>query len=846
MEDKITLKNKELVLRVSQNVDPKIWDEVKYYDFIDKLCSHRQYQKDAIFTALRYLLSDNYENIFELAKENFNENEHLRDKFITLENYRNELNFPDKLCASIDLATGTGKSYVLYALAVIMLAEKKVDQVLVLVPSITIEQGLIEKFKQLSSDTTLANLLCRNGMNPPLIINGSDSIIKGSICIENRDAIYKNARTSITDSLQGKGGRTLLLNDEVHHVYNTENNEWKKFIDDSRNNDIKFRYLIGVSGTCYSGSNQNSYFPDVIYRYSLKDAMEEGYIKHIEYIDEYKEPTVKESKWAVIMNSHNEIKERIKNSGILPISIVVTANTNTCDKIAKEFKQFLMEQEKLSNRQVDEKVLVIHSKNSAARDRIRLKDVDDPNSKVEWIFSVSMLTEGWDVKRVFQIIPHEKRAFNSKLLIAQVLGRGVRVPNGWIDREYGVAKVTVFNHEKWSSNIRNLVNEILELEKRITSHVVADSQYNFDIVNIKYGYNENVVETKKEDTYELFESGYVNLPTKAKDEEIETSFIDTITDIRRTWSTIITNRTYSTEEMAATMYKRFEDLDDDKKTLEYQNKWTIDMLEDIIIESLNRSSNSVITEDLKKKFLQALGPIFREGNKSVSYEAVPDMYKCVDTRKLKVTTISASSLRKECTIIITSDTEKYISKEQKEIYNVIIAPSSGYNFEKVDNIYTFRTPQNFVICDSDNEKKFIKKIIKCSYIQKWIKSSSMDFYAFKYTYRKADHHIRDEFNPDFFLFIGKRLIIVEIKGDEQISNPEIENMGKYRSAINHFTLINNYFESNENEMRYKFTFLTPKSYDAFFRVLEEACETSNYELIDNFNSDLDVVLEKDN
>ena len=33
-----------------------------------------------------------------------------------------------------------------------------------------------------------------------------------------------------------------------------------------------------------------------------------------------------------------------------------------------------------------------------------------------------MLSEGWDVKNVFQIVPHEERAFNSKLLIAQVLG----------------------------------------------------------------------------------------------------------------------------------------------------------------------------------------------------------------------------------------------------------------------------------------------------------------------------------------------------------------------------------------------------------------------------------------
>ena len=49
---------------------------------------------------------------------------------------------------------------------------------------------------------------------------------------------------------------------------------------------------------------------------------------------------------------------------------------------------------------------------------------------VEWIVSVAMFSEGWDVKNVFQIYPHEKRAFNSKLLIAQVLGRVIPVQDG--------------------------------------------------------------------------------------------------------------------------------------------------------------------------------------------------------------------------------------------------------------------------------------------------------------------------------------------------------------------------------------------------------------------------------
>ncbi|HNG97353.1 MAG TPA: restriction endonuclease subunit R, partial [Candidatus Absconditabacterales bacterium] len=77
---------------------------------------------------------------------------------------------------------------------------------------------------------------------------------------------------------------------------------------------------------------------------------------------------------------------------------------------------------------IEEKVLIVTSHNDHKANIVKLKSIDAKDDSIEWIVSVSMLTEGWDVKNVFQIVPWEDRAFNSKLLIAQVLGRGLRVP----------------------------------------------------------------------------------------------------------------------------------------------------------------------------------------------------------------------------------------------------------------------------------------------------------------------------------------------------------------------------------------------------------------------------------
>ena len=96
-----------------------------------------------------------------------------------------------------------------------------------------------------------------------------------------------------------------------------------------------------------------------------------------------------------------------------------------------------------------------------------------------------MLTEGWDVKNVFQIVPWEDRAFNSKLLIAQVLGRGLRVPDAYVMPQ---PRVTVFNHKAWSSKIKRLVDEVLEIETRVQSTVILDnsrSEFHFSVKNIK-------------------------------------------------------------------------------------------------------------------------------------------------------------------------------------------------------------------------------------------------------------------------------------------------------------------------------------------------------------------------
>ena len=429
-------KDSDLVLEVSKNVNPAVWDEGIFQNFFDILFGKRNYQKVAAETALRFLNSGEYKDITELAKENFEKREIIKARWNNdFSLMQDDLDLADKLSATLDLATGTGKSYVMFAIALVMLATKKVSRVLVLVPSVTIESELTQKFKELLGNQQLLRSL-GDDFIPPQVLNGDSTLVENSIAVENRNAVYKaqSTKNSIVDSLKGNGEETLVLNDEVHHVYYSESNEWKNFIEDERKNGINFKYIIGVTGTAYKGKNkkENNYFSNVIYRFSLRDAIEQGFVKDIEYISKEDIPNDKDERWQVILNSHNHIAANMpKELGIKPITIIVTSKKNLADSKAKAFKEFLKKYRNLTDSEVDNIVLSVHSGNKAALDRMKLSRVNDKGNTVEFIFSVSMLTEGWDVKRVFQIVPDEERAFNSKLLIAQVLGRGLRVPDGW-------------------------------------------------------------------------------------------------------------------------------------------------------------------------------------------------------------------------------------------------------------------------------------------------------------------------------------------------------------------------------------------------------------------------------
>ena len=840
MRDQQTFLNQDLVLQVSPSIDPTRFDISRYEPFLDALCGTREYQKEAIRVTLRYLLGGRYANLRVLAEENFNSNEKLRERYSSSKEMQRHLQLPDQLSCSIDLATATGKSYVMYGIARILLAEGVIDRVLVLCPSRTIENGLLEKCRTLSADAVLKDLLPSDArVRNPHIINGTESVVDGTICIENFHATLVHVKSSIRDSLAGKGERTLVLNDEVHHVYNKPIGrdatsrglkKWKEFLLDP---DFGFRYVVGFSGTCYV---DNDYFVDVIYRYSLREAIEEGFAKSIDYVAEDTSQSQYEKFQKIYDNHHDNKAARYRK--VKPLTILVTRDISACKHLTEDLIDFLAEQEDIPREDAEKKVLIVTSAREHQANMRALADVDRSDNPIEWITSVSMLTEGWDVQNVFQIVPHEERAFNSKLLIAQVLGRGLRIPDAYRGER---PIVTVFNHDAWSGRIKHLVDEVMEVEKRLYAHRVAKSPdgYHFTLHHIDYSKTQTVEEFEQTQDYE-FSKGFITLISQVSALERETTYVRVGSNDRRTKKTLVQYTMYTVDGVAEDIYNKYGAIDmETEGETAFEKQYPLEWLKELIRESLRRvgESEDRVSAENKQRILAAFGVTRRGAAKRVRYQMTPNAVATLSTAERPRDSVGVGALRRGEVTVFADELSFQLSDEEvtpilEEVRDDETLPRKAWHY--VDNTFLFKTPLNIVLADHKPERDFVRQLIKpenAEVINAWIKSTDQGFYPIEYAWRKGEHPKRGYFNPDFFVKKGNDILVIEIKGDEEISEPSAENRGKYRHGWEHFQTLN----QQQSECQYLLHFLTPQDYDTFFSFLRE----NNY---DSFVSSLDAAL----
>jgi len=292
---------------------------------------------------------------------------------------------------------------------------------------------------------------------------------------------------------------------------------------------------------------------------------------------------------------------------------------------------------------------------------------------------------------------------------------------------------------------------------------------------------------------------------------------------------------YPLVEVANDVFNRLSVFDSDAGT-NYSGEWPKAKITKIIRQSLEKveDKTGMLSEENRQKTLQAFGVIKRKT--SIFPRIVPKSkapYK-INTSKIGKNHFGVGALRHDSSIfwdeyslILGESVDKKLLAELEADESL---PKSAAI--KIDNKYNFKTPLNVILAAYGPERKFIKGLTSeqtAKSIDAWIKSLDVGFYKIEYSWRKGEHPKQGSFNPDFFIKIGNDILVVEIKMDDDVLD---ENKAKLRYARDHFGLIN----KSQKEQQYYFKFLSPESYDLFFKSLRE-------KTYPNFKSELEAKLE---
>jgi type III restriction enzyme len=134
---------------------------------------------------------------------------------------------------------------------------------------------------------------------------------------------------------------------------------------------------------------------------------------------------------------------------VKPFMLVVAQDTEHANALVK-----VIEDDAFFEGRYRGKVITVHSnlRGEERDDTVQqLLSVEDPANPIEIVVHVNMLKEGWDVTNLYTIVP--LRTANSRTLVEQSIGRGLRLPYGKRTGNPAVDRLTIVSHDRFQEII---------------------------------------------------------------------------------------------------------------------------------------------------------------------------------------------------------------------------------------------------------------------------------------------------------------------------------------------------------------------------------------------------------
>ncbi len=200
-------------------------------------------------------------------------------------------------------------------------------------------------------------------------------------------------------------------------------------------------------------------FKNVVYSYPLSAALRDGFVKEPAVAtrenfraEKYDEAGLEKLKleYGVRIHEHTKVqldiyaRENVKPL-VKPFMLVVAEDTVHADDLQRR-----VEAVDFFGGRYKGRVITVHSNQTGdEKDETvqQLLSVEDPSNSTEIVIHVNMLKEGWDVTNLYTIVP--LRAANSRNLVEQSIGRGLRLPYGKRTGVPDVDRLTIVSHDRF-------------------------------------------------------------------------------------------------------------------------------------------------------------------------------------------------------------------------------------------------------------------------------------------------------------------------------------------------------------------------------------------------------------
>lgn len=235
--------------------------------------------------------------------------------------------------------------------------------------------------------------------------------------------------------------------------------------------------------------------------------------------DDIEEMKIKDG-LALHENRKNVVRQYCADNGleyVKPIVLIACKDTEHAKKV-----RALIDSDAFSGGKYRGKVIEIHSNMTGEESEENIKkllSIESNQNPIEIVLHVYKLKEGWDVNNLFTIIP--LNAAKSDILALQTIGRGLRLPFGFITHNEDIDTLDIVAHDHYRELIDEVKNSDIFRHRNLDEKVVEETE----VVSVKSTFDDRQASLFDDLFVDTGITSYTELDNEDKQAELYASYV---------------------------------------------------------------------------------------------------------------------------------------------------------------------------------------------------------------------------------------------------------------------------------------------------------------------------------